>query len=82
MRATKRKPEEPNPLGSIRADEIMPAREFCRRFGLGRDAWDALRRRGFPTLKDGKQRLVDGAKALDFFRGSGATAMTAAGQPQ
>jgi hypothetical protein len=36
--------------------------------GLGRKAWSALLHRGFPSIACGKQRLVDGAAALAFFR--------------
>jgi len=55
-------------LGSIRGDELMPAREFCRRLGLGRKAWAALLHRQFPTTTLGKQKLVDGAAAVAYFR--------------
>ena len=55
-------------LGSVAENEIMPAREFCRRMGLGRKAWSALLHRGFPSVECGKQRLVDGRSALEYFR--------------
>ena len=55
-------------LGSVSADEVMPSREFCRRMGFSRNALDALRDRGFPTIECGKQRLVDGTAALAYFR--------------
>jgi hypothetical protein len=60
-------------LGSVRADEVMPAREFRRRLGIGMKAWAVLLRQGFPTIPLGKQKLVDGAAALAYFRrfGSG-----------
>ena len=58
-------------LGSVRGDEIMPCREFCRRMGLAKAAWRALLHRGFPTIRCGKQAFVDGAAALAFFRGCG-----------
>ncbi len=56
------------PLGSVSAGEVMPAREFCRRMGLGRKAWSALLHRRFPTIAVGKQKLVDGTAALAYFR--------------
>jgi len=56
-------------LGSIHENEVMPSREFCRRFGFGRKAWTALLHRGFPSIECGKQRLVDGRSALAYFRG-------------
>jgi len=55
-------------LGSVASDEVMPAREFCRRMGLGRKAWAALLHRGFPSIECGKQRLVEGSAALAYFR--------------
>ena len=58
----------PPALGSVRADEVMPAREFCRRMGIAKAAWSALLHRGFPTIECGKQKLVDGAAAVTFFR--------------
>ncbi len=57
------------PLGSVSTGEIMPAREFCRRMGLHRKAWDALRKRGFPVIVAGRQRIVDGKAAAEFFEG-------------
>jgi hypothetical protein len=59
-------------LGSVRADEVMPGREYCRRMGHGRKAWDELRKRGFPVIRCGKQVFVDGAAAIAYFRGLGA----------
>ncbi len=56
------------PLGSIRADEVMPLRVFCERLGIRPKAWAALARRGFPTIPLGKQKLVDGAAAIVYFR--------------
>lgn len=58
----------PSALGSIRTDEVMPAREFCRRLGLGVKAWTALVKRGLPVTRCGKQAFVDGAAAVAFFR--------------
>jgi hypothetical protein len=62
-------PATPPVLGSVHDNEVMPAREFCRRMGLAKAAWAELRRRGFPTIQCGKQRFVDGASALAYFRG-------------
>ena len=58
----------PLTLGSIRGDEIQPLRLFCQNFGIGKKAWAALAQRGFPTIAVGKQKLVDGAAALAYFR--------------
>ncbi len=58
----------PQPLGSIRADELVPLRVFCARLGIGRKAWSALARRGCPVIRAGKQVFLDGAAVLDFFR--------------
>jgi hypothetical protein len=69
MRTPRNQPGPTSPLGSIRGDEIQPLRLFCRNLGFGKKAWDALRHRGFPTITVGKQKLVDGAAALAFFRG-------------
>lgn len=55
------------PLGSVHIDEIMPAREFCRRMGLGRKAWSALLHRQFPIVRCGKQIFVIGESALSYF---------------
>ena len=63
-----RRKQVPN-FGSIAADEIMPAAEFRRRFGMGKKAWAALTAAGFPTIPCGRQKLVDGGAALAFFRG-------------
>ena len=56
-------------LGSIKSDELMPAREFCRRLGLGAKAWRSLLARGLPCIPAGKQKFIDGGAALSFFRG-------------
>ncbi len=56
------------PLGSVHSDELLPAREFCRRMGIAKAAWSALLHRGFPVIPCGKQRFVDGGAALAYFR--------------
>jgi hypothetical protein len=55
-------------LGSVRSDELMPAREFCRRMGLGVKAWRQLLARGLPVIRAGKQGFLDGGAVLAFFR--------------
>jgi hypothetical protein len=55
-------------LGSVRSDEIMPKREYCRRMAVTKSAWAELRRRGFPFVQVGKQVYVDGAAAVAWFR--------------
>ena len=65
----KPRPLNPAPiLGSVRSDELMPAREFSRRLGIGTKAWRALLARGLPTIRAGKQAFLDGAAVLAFFR--------------
>ena len=65
----KPRPLNPAPiLGSVRSDELMPAREFCRRLGLGVKAWRQLLARGLPVIRAGKQAFLDGAAVLAFFR--------------
>ncbi len=56
------------PIGSVHSDELLPVRVFCQRLGMGRKAWAALAKRGFPVIRCGKQGLVYGAAALAFFR--------------
>ena len=66
-------------MGSIKANELMPLTEFMRRMGMGRKAWFALRRAGFPCRRFGRQAFIVGADALRFFsalpadNGEGAT---------
>jgi hypothetical protein len=47
----------------------LPLRVFCQRLGIGKKAWAALARRGFPVIRCGKQGFIDGAAALAYFRG-------------
>ncbi len=58
----------PRALGSIRGDELLPSREFCRRLGLGAKAWRELVHKGLPTIRAGKQAFIDGAAAIAWFR--------------
>ena len=65
------KPRDTTPapvLGSVRSDELLPLRVFCQRLGIGRKAWSALARRGFPIVRSGKQVFILGDAALTFFR--------------
>ena len=64
----KRSPTTSPPLGSVHSDELLPLRVFCQRLGIGRKAWVALARRGFPVIRCGKQGFIDGAAALAYFR--------------
>jgi hypothetical protein len=74
-------PHQVNGLGSIRGDELLPLRVFCSRLGIGKKAWAALSRRGFPVIRCGKQGFVDGAAALGYFRGLAATDPSSGGEP-
>ena len=58
-------------LDSIHSDELLPLRVFRQRLGIGRKAWAALARRGFPVIRCSKQGFIDGAAALAFVRGLG-----------
>jgi hypothetical protein len=68
MRTPRNQPGATPLLGSIHAGEIMPLREFLRRMGLSRKSWAELSRRGFPSVKAGKQVFIIGDLALGFFR--------------
>lgn len=57
----------PKPLGSIRADELMPWAEFGRRMNLAARALAAARRRGLRTILFGRNRYVLGRDALEWF---------------
>jgi hypothetical protein len=54
-------------LGSVRSDEVMPSREFCRRLGVSAKAWRAMLQRGLKAPSCGKQRFVLGSDAVAFF---------------
>lgn len=58
----------PRALGSIRADEVQPAEEFCRRMGVSTKAWREMQHRGLRAIQCGKRKYVMGCDALDFFR--------------
>lgn len=64
---------KPNPAtasvgpGSIRADELMPLAEFCRRLRIGRKTWYRMKSAGLRSAEIGKQRYILGHDALDFF---------------
>ncbi len=53
--------------GSIRADEVLPLGEFCRRLNIGVKTWRGMRDSGLRSAKIGKQRFIVGADAVQFF---------------
>ena len=55
-------------MGSIRADELLPLRELCRRLGIGSRGWRTLRDSGVPVRRVGKQAFVLGDELLAHFR--------------
>jgi len=55
-------------LGSIRADEVMPAELFRPRMGISDKAWREMLRRGLRAVQVGKRQYVLGQDALAFFR--------------
>jgi len=57
----------PRPLGSIRADELLPVREACRRLGWERRTLAHAKREGLRTIPFGRFRYVTGAEVLRFF---------------
>ena len=59
----------PSGSGSIRADELMPLQEFCRRLRIGRKTWYSMRDAGLRSAEIGKQRYILGRDALEFFAG-------------
>ena len=64
----KRLPEKaPTIGGSIRADEVLPLQEFCRRLRIGRKTWYSMRDAGLRSCAIGKQVYIIGRDALDFF---------------
>lgn len=58
----------PRPLGSIRADEVLPAELFRERMGISIKAWREMLRRGLRAVQSGKRQYVIGEHALAFFR--------------
>ena len=53
--------------GSIRADEIMPLQEFCRRLQIGQKTWRSMKSAGLRSAQVGKQRFIVGRDAVEFF---------------
>ena len=58
----------PAPLGSIRADEVLPAELFRERMGISIKAWREMQHRGLRAVQSGKRQYVIGEHALAFFR--------------
>ena len=66
----KHRPQDaPRPLGSIRADELMPVRILCSRLGWERKTLAHAKRSGLKTTKFGRFDYCAGADVLEFFRG-------------
>ena len=59
----------PRALGSIRADEVMPAELFARNMGVSATkGLREMKRRGLRTIMSGKRQYVLGTDALAYFR--------------
>ena len=58
----------PRALGSIRADEVLPAELFRERMGISTKGWREIRRRGLRAVQSGKRQYVLGEHVLEFFR--------------
>ncbi len=56
-------PAKPRPISTgtvgLNAGEFLPLAEFCRRLGLTKSAWLALRASGAPFTTLGKRCFVD-----------------------
>jgi hypothetical protein len=63
-------PDRPAPraLGSIRADEVLPAELYRNRMGISQKGWRELLRRGFPCVSSGKRQYVIGEHAIAYFK--------------
>lgn len=59
---------QPRQLGSVRADELMPMREFGRRLGLANKCLCDAQKQGMPTILFGRTKFVLGSDAIDFFK--------------
>jgi hypothetical protein len=57
----------PSPLGSIRADEVLPLAEAGRRLGMGKRGMQAAQRAGLPVVRFGRRGYVLGRDVLDWF---------------
>jgi hypothetical protein len=53
--------------GSIRADEVLPLQEFCRRLRIGQKTWRSMKAAGLRSCEFGRQRYIVGRDALNFF---------------
>ena len=54
-------------LGSIRADEVLPASELRRRLGWGVKTYRKARADGLSVIRYGRSDYVRGISLLDFF---------------
>jgi hypothetical protein len=57
----------PSVGGSIRADEVLPLVEFCRRLRIGQKTWRSMKAAGLRSCEIGRQRYIIGRDAIDFF---------------
>ena len=62
-------PDKARPLGSIRADELLPVQVLCERLGWKRKTLSHARRAGLRTVRFGRFNYVTGADVLAFFAG-------------
>ena len=63
----KAKQHEQPARGSVRADELMPLREFGRRLGLASRSLQDAQRRGLRTVLFGRTKYILGRDAIHFF---------------
>lgn len=68
MKARPEKHAQPVGCGSVRADEVLPLREFGRRLGLATRALCDAQRGGLKTILVGRVKFVLGSDALEWFR--------------
>jgi hypothetical protein len=54
--------------GSIRADEVLPVRELCRRLGWQKKTLSHARREGLQTIQFGRLAYALGADVVRFFQ--------------
>jgi hypothetical protein len=56
-------------LGSIRADEVLPARELMRRMAWGRKAIKKAEDDGLRAIRYGRGKVYLGSDVVAFFQG-------------
>lgn len=51
----------------IQGDALYTLREFQARMGLEKAAWRSLKRKGLPTIKQGRRVYISGRAAIEWF---------------